>query len=263
MIRTYHNFKQWMKRTYPDVDIRPVYGTGAYTMDKALSPEHMYEYNVQQLPSGHYIVWPGLTAEQVEVQYRSIRQNGVPTRPEKMIPSTFSSFESWITKHQLKPLHRTHVTNISAAEALHDDSLEKVKRNWYLYEFSLDPARMDGAAELFKEPLVTRAPYIKTESGTIAILIKTSNSGYVSKKQLFMQKFAMMQPLLEQAIASCAKEEWDKAAELLGNYASIQFGQQMVVADKTKMKEAYDEGIVTLFARNTKNFTVEASDSTF
>lgn len=255
MIRTYHNFKQWVKRTYPDVDIRPVYGTGAYTMDKALSPEHMYEYNVQQLPSGHYIVWPGLTAEQVEVQYRNIRQNGVPTRPEKMIPSTFSSFESWLTKHQMKPLHRTHVTNISAAEALHDDSLEKVKRNWYLYEFAL--------TDVFKEPLVTRAPYVETSNGTIAILIKTSNSGYVSKKQLFMQKFAMMQPLLEQAIASCAKEEWFKAAELLSNYASIQFGQQMAVADITKMKEAYDEGIVTLYARNIKNFTVEASDSTF
>lgn len=254
MIRTYHNFKQWVRKTYPDIDIRPVYGTGAYTMDKALSPEHMYEYNVQQLPSGHYIVWPGLTADQIEVQYRSIIQNGAPVKPEKMIPSTFSSFESWITRNGLKPLHRTHVTNISAAEALHDDSLEKVKRNWYLYEFNLSPQ--------FKE-LVTRAPYIETSNGTIAILIKTSNSGYVSKKQLFMQKFAMMQPLLEQAIASMARDEVDKAAELLGNYASIQFGQQMVVADITKMKEAYDEGIITLFARNIKNFTVEASDSTF
>lgn len=254
MIRTYHNFKQWVRKTYPDIDIRPVYGTGAYTMDKAMSPEHMYEYNVQQLPSGHYIVWPGLTAEQIEVQYRSIIQNGAPVKPEKMIPSTFSSFESWLTRNGLKPLHRTHVTNISAAEALHDDSLEKVKRNWYLYEFNLSPQ--------FKE-LVTRAPYIKTESGTIAILIKTSNSGYVSKKQLFLQKFATMQPLLEQAIAACAKDEIDKAAELLSQYASIQFGQQMVVADRTKMKEAYDEGIITLFARNIKNFTVEASDSTF
>lgn len=254
MIRTYHNFKQWVKRTYPDIDIRPVYGTGAYTMDKAMSPEHMYEYNVQQLPSGHYIVWPGLTADQIEVQYRSIVQNGAPVKPEKMIPSTFSSFESWITKHQLKPLHRTHVTNISAAEALHDDSLEKVKRNWYLYEFNLSPQ--------FKE-LVTRAPYIKTESGTIAILIKTSNSGYVSKKQLFMQKFATMQPLLEQAIASCAKEEWDRAVELISEYASIQFGEHVSVKNIAEMKEAYNEGIITLFARNIKNFTVEAGDPTF
>lgn len=263
MIKTYHNFKQWIKKHYPDIMITPVYGTGAYTLNKALNDIDMFLYNVQQLPSGQYIVWPGLTPEQVMEQYKSIVQNGVPTRPEQAIPSTFTSFEAWITKHQLKPLHRTHVTGISAAEALHDTSLEKVKRNWYLYEFSLDPARMDGANELFATPLVTRAPYVFTESGSIVIAIKTSNSGYVSKKQLFLQKFATMQPLLEQAIAACAKNEIDRAAELLSQYASIQFGQQMVVADKTKMKEAYDEGIITLYARSIANFELEASDSTF
>lgn len=262
MIRTYHNFKQWVRKTYPDIDIRPVYGTGAYTLNKAMSEVDMFLYNVQQLPSGLYIVWPGLSVEQIMEQYRNIIQNGTPQKPEKMIPSTFTSFEAWITKHQLKPLHRTHVTNISAAEALHDDSLEKVKRNWYLYEFSLDPARVDGAHDLFATP-VTRAPYVFTESGSIVIAIKTSNSGYVSKKQLFLQKFTTMQPLLEQAIAACAKDEWDRAAELLSQYASIQFGQEMIVADKTKMKEAYTDGVLTLYVRSVTNFEVEASDTTF
>ena len=130
MIRTYHNFKQWVRKQYPDIDIRPVYGTGAYTLNKALKPEHMFEYMVQQLPSGLYIVFPGLSAEQVMEQYKSIVLNGTPVKPDTAIPSTFTSFESWITKKGLKPLHRTHVTNISAADALHDDSLEHVKRNW-------------------------------------------------------------------------------------------------------------------------------------
>jgi hypothetical protein len=65
MIRTYHNFKQWVRKTYPDIDIRPVYGTGAYTLNKAMSPEHMFEYMAQQLPNGLYIIWPGLNADQV------------------------------------------------------------------------------------------------------------------------------------------------------------------------------------------------------
>ena len=263
MIRTYHNFKQWVRKTYPDIDIRPVYGTGAYTLNKAMSEVDMFLYNVQQLPSGSYIVWPGLNAEQIMEQYKAIVQNGVPQKPEKMIPSTFTSFEAWITRNGLKPLHRTHVTNISAAAALHDSSLEKVKRNWYLYEFSLDPARMDGANELFATPLVTRAPYVFTESGSIVIAIKTSNSGYVSKKQLFLQKFTTMQPLLEQAIAACAKEEWIHAAELLSNYASIQFGQEMRVKDMVKMKEAYTDGVLTLYVRSVANFEVEAGDTTF
>lgn len=260
MIKTYHNFKQWVRKTYPDIDIRPIYGVGAYTMNKAMSPEHMFEYMVQQLPSGLYIVFPGLTAEQIAEQYRNIVLNGTPKRPEQAIPSTFTSFEAWVTRNGLKPLHRTHIAAATAAEVLHDTSLEKVKRNWYLYEFSLADAT---TRRLFTTPLVTRAPYVETSNGTLAILIKTSNSGYVSKRKLFLQKFALMQPLLEQAIANCAKEEWDKAAEVLSEYASIQFGQQMIVADKAKMKEAYDEGIIALYARSVENFDVEASDSTF
>lgn len=260
MIRTFHNFKQWVRKTYPDIDIRPVYGTGAYTLNKAMSTEHMYEYMVQQLPSGLYIVFPGLNAEQVMEQYKSIVQNGTPAKPDTAIPSTFTSFESWITKHGLKPLHRTHVTSMTAAEALHDDSLEKVKRNWYLYEFSLADA---ATRTLFKQPLVTRAPYVYTESGSVVIAIKTSNSGYVSKRKLFLEKFAMMQPLLEQAIASCAREEWVKAAELLSQYASIQFGEQMRVGDLTKMKEAYDAGVLSLYVRSIANFEVETADTTF
>ena len=259
MIRTFHNFKQWVRKTYPDIDIRPVYGTGAYTLNKAMSTEHMYEYMVQQLPSGLYIVFPGLNAEQVMEQYRNIVQNGAPAKPDTAIPSTFTSFEAWVTKHQLKPLHRTHVTSISAAEALHDDSLEKVKRNWYLYEFSLADA---ATRQLFAKP-VTRAPYVYTESGSIVIAIKTSNSGYVSKRKLFLEKFAMMQPLLEQAIASCAKEEWDKAAELVSQYASIQFGEHMSVKNTAEMKEAYDAGVLTLYVRSIANFEVEAADTAF
>lgn len=254
MIKTYHNFKQWVRKTYPDIDIRPIYGVGAYTMNKAMSPEHMFEYMVQQLPSGLYIVFPGLTAEQIAEQFKSIVHNGVPTRPEQAIPSTFTSFEAWITKKGLKPLHRTHITAATAAEVLHDTNLEKVKRNWYLYEFKLSPE--------FTKP-VTRAPYVFTENGTIVIAIKTSNSGYVSKRKLFLQKFALMQPLLEQAIAAMAKEEWDKAAEMLSEYASIQFGQKLIVADKSKMKEAYSEGIIALYARSVENFNVEAGDSAF
>ena len=254
MIKTYHNFKQWVKQHYPDVNISPVYGTGAYTLDKALSPEHMYEYNIQQLPNGNYVVWPGLNPEQVMEMYQSLVKNGIPKRPDRGIPTTFTAFEAWLTRNGVKPLHRTHITNMTAAEALHNDSLEHVKRNWYMYEFANIPG-------LFKDK--PRAPYVATENGTVVLLIKTSNSGYVSKRQLFLQKFATMQPLLEQAIAACAKEEWDKAATLLGNYASIQFGKSVTVADINKMKEAYNGGVLTMYVRCTKNFAMESDDTVF
>lgn len=252
MIRTYHNFKQWVNRHYPDITVTPVYGTGAYTLNKPMSPEHMYEYMVQQLPNGQYIVFPGLTAEQVAEQFTTIVKDGVPRRVTK-VPATFSSFESWLVRNNVKPLHRTHVTDITAADALGNDALEHVKRNWYLYELNRADIKPEDIA----------APYVETESGTIAVLIKTSSSGYVSKRQLFMRKFATMQPLYEQLVAAMAKEDWDQAIELCSNYASVQFEKQLVVKDVEAMKEAYANGILSLFTRNPENFEVETSDSAF
>ncbi|MBO5922652.1 MAG: hypothetical protein J6Q48_09750 [Bacteroidaceae bacterium] len=252
MIRTYHNFKQWVNRHYPDITVTPVYGTGAYTLNKPMSPEHMYEYMVQQLPNGQYIVFPGLTAEQVAEQFTSIVKDGVPRRVTK-VPSTFSSFESWLVRNNIKPLHRTHVTDISAADALHDDTLDHVKGNWYLYELE--------AASVKTEDIT--APYVKTSSGTVAILIKTSSSGYVSKRQLFMRKFATMQPLYEQLVAAMAKEDYEQAEQLCSNYASVQFEKQLKVKDIEMMKEAYANGILSLFTRNIENFEVETSDTAF
>ena len=252
MIRTYHNFKQWVSRHYPNINIMPVYGTGAYILDKPMSPEHMYEYMVQQLPNGNYIVFPGLTAEQVAEQFTSIVKDGVPRRVTK-IPTTFSSFEDWLTRNSIKPLHRTHVTDISPADALHDSSLDHIKGNWYLYELE--------AASVKAEDII--APHVNTSSGTVAILIKTSSSGYVSKRQLFLRKFTTMQPLYEQLVAACAKEDWEQAGQLCGDYASVQFEKQLKVKSIDRMREAYIDGILSLFTRNPENFEVETSDTTF
>lgn len=259
MIRTYHNFKQWVKRHYPGIVINPVYGTGAYTLDKPLSDVDMYLYNVQQLPSGLYIVFPGLSPEQVAEQYRNIVQNGVPTRPTTRIPTTFSSFETWLTKNQLKPLYRTHVTETSAADLLHDNNLEHVKRNWYMYEFDKDAS----ATSIFKEPLDFAGPHVTTENGTLVLLVKTSASGYVSKRQLFLKKFATMQPIYDQIVVACAKDEWDNAQNLVEQYASIQFEKDMHLKDVEQLKEAYEDGTLALFTRNIANFEVETSDTTF
>ena len=264
MITTAYNFKQWFKRHYPDIRINPVYGLEAYTFDKPLLPEHMYEYNVQQLPSGQYIVFVGRSPEQVLELMRKIAAEGIQyVRPKRAVPTTFSSFENWYRTRQLKPLHRTHCAKITAAELLHDDSLGHTKRDWYMYEFSLDPARCDGAADLFKEGIFEFAgPYVYTESGTIVLLVKASTNSYVSKKQLFLQRFSLMQPLLEQTIAACAQEDWDKAMETAAQYASIQFDTEVVVAQLEDLKEAYNKHELALFLRCRSNFT-EAADGGF
>lgn len=264
MVTTAYNFKQWFKRHYPDIRIYPVYGLEAYTFDKPLSPEHMYEYNVQQLANGQYIVFVGRSPEQVIDLMRDISKNGLQYRkPERGIPTTFSSFENWYRSKQLKPLHRTHITKTTAAEALHDDAAEHVKRDWYMYEFSMDPARCDMADEYFAEgKMKFGGPHVYTESGTIVLLIKSPVSSYVSKRQLFLQKFTLMQPLFEQLVTACAQGDWDKANELAGQYASIQFDKQVNVVEAAAVKEAYENNELSLFCRCKTNFT-EVDDEGF
>lgn len=265
MITTAYNFKQWFKRHYPDIMINPVYGMEAYTFDKPLTPEHMFEYNVQQLPSGLYIVFIGRSPEQVLELMRKIAAEGIQyIRPKRAIPTTFSSFENWYRTRQLKPLHRTHCAKVTANELLHTDNPAwNVKRDWYMYEFSLDPARLDGASDLFKEGSMDYGgPYLYTESGTLTLLVKASTSTYVSKKQMFLQKFSLMQPLLEQTIAACAQDDWDKANELASQYASIQFDNQLLVAEAGALKEAYSRHELSLFLRCRSNF-VEAEGDGF
>lgn len=264
MVTTPYNFKQWFKRHYPGIMINPVYGLEAYTFDKPLSPEHMFEYNVQQLPSGLYIVFIGRSPEQIIELMRDINKNGLQyKKPERGIPTTFASFERWYRDRQLKPLHRTHVTKMTAAEALHDNSLEKVKRDWYLYEFSLDPSRCDGADQLFAEDKMKfGGPYVITESGTIVLAIKSPVSTYVSKRQLFLQRFTTMQPLFEQLVVACATDDWDKANELCSQYVSIQFDTALSVVDAAALKEAFKNNELALFVRCRSNF-MEVEDGGF
>ena len=71
-----------------------------------------------------------------------------------------------------------------------------------------------------------------------------------------------MQPLLEQTIAACAQDDWDKANELASQYASIQFDNQLLVAEAGALKEAYSRHELSLFLRCRSNF-VEAEGDGF
>lgn len=244
MVTTPYNWKQWLKKHYPDIQIYPVYGLEAYTFDKPLSTTDMMIYNVQQLANGHYIVFPGKTAEQVLALMHSIHENGLNyTRPQRATPTTFASFERYLTSTNQKPMFRTHISRQTAAEALHtksDDPSWNHKRDWYMYEFTtFDTSYFNG-------------PFIVTENNTTVLLIKASTSTYISKKQLLTQKFARMLPLRDQLIIACSKSEWDHAADLCTQYMSILFEVDGHV-DKDQLKEAYDAGDINLFIQIRSN----------
>lgn len=256
MIKTKYNFKQHMARKYPDIAFVPVYGTSAYVFNKELEPIDMYEYNVQQLTNGQYVVFIGINDfSYIEAALKQLNTMGTISghRPPALFaPTTFSTFEKYLAQVDVKPIHRTHIQASTANEALFQNSEEpgwNVRRNWYMYELEKDAIKPNPTT-----------PRIDTENGTMVLLIKAASSNYVSKKTLFKQKFALMMPLYDQAVAACATQEWDTATDLVNQYASIQFDQALVIKNIEAMKEAFENGTFRLFVRNLENFEVEAGD---
>lgn len=257
MITTKYNFKQRMSKKYPQIIFTPVYGTSAYLFNKELDAVDMYEYNVQQLANGQYICFVGISdADTIADTIKQFNSGTVPlTRRETpYAPTTFTTFEAYLSRHAITAIHRTHVQEQSANEALFTDNPDptwNVKRNWYMYEFDRDT------------PLVfnPQTPVLVTDNSKV-VLIKASNSSYVSKKKLFMQRFTRMQPLYDQLIAACATEDWERAVSLCEQYVSIQFDQTLKVASIEAMKEAYANGLLRLYTRNIKNFEVAQNDET-
>lgn len=257
MITTKYNFKQRMSKKYPQIIFTPVYGTSAYLFNKELDPVDMYEYNVQQLANGQYICFVGVSdTDVIAATIKQFNSGQIPlTRRETpYAPTTFTTFEAYLNRKAITAIHRTHVQEQSANEALFTDNADptwNIKRNWYMYEF-------DKSVPIVFNP---QTPVLETDNSKV-VLIKASNSSYVSKKKLFMQRFTRMQPLYDQLIAACATEDWERAQSLCEQYVSIQFDQTLKVRDIGDMKEAYANGLLRLYTRNIKNFEVAQNDET-
>ena len=255
MITTKYNFKQHMRKKYPSIIFTPVYGTSAYLFNKELDPIDMYEYNVTQLTNGQYICFVGIKdATQVADIIKNINSGKMPItrQASPYAPTTFSTFEQYLVKKGVEYIHRTHIQEQTANEALFKDSDDpcwNVRRNWYMYEFPT------GTPLVFNPT----TPVLRTENSIVA-LIKSANSSYVSKKRLFQQKFTRMQPLYDQLIASCATEDWPRAQNLCEQYASIQFDQPLTLKNIEQLKEAYKDGVLRLYTRNVENFEVASDD---
>lgn len=255
MITTKYNFKQRMSKKYPDISFIPVYGTNAYMFDKELDAVDMYEYNVTQLTNGKYVCFIGSIPMRLRMDtVKQLNEGKSPHTGKRSYyaPTTFTTFESYLLSKGVQYIHRTHIQEQSANEALFQENQDPawgIKRNWYMYEIPKDSIVPNPAT-----------PYIETENGTMVLLIKSSNSTYVSKKKLFMQKFTRMQPIYEQIIAACATEDWDRASILCSQYVSIQFDQTLTVKDIEAMKEAYANGLLRIYTRTLENFEVAQDD---
>lgn len=277
MITTKYNFKLWLHRKYPDITATPIYGMPAYILSKPLNPADNFLYNVQQLPDGRHVVFIGVSIHELKDYLNTLRASGIPQTNYRAIrttaPTTFASFQSWLDRNHIVPLNRTFCSNYSAADLFKDPNASMEKRAWYMYELPITGNNNDTET-LFKE-----IPHIYSTSTTdegltvnvVIVLIKASTSIYKSKKQRFIEKFALMQPLYEKLIADCAKaqfveesgeradDEWDKAVATCNQYMGILFEREGYV-EINALKEAAHEGSLGLFTRNPENFVSHEGD---
>ena len=280
MITTKYNFKLWLRRKYPDITATPIYGMPAYILSKPLNPADNFLYNVQQLPDGRHVVFIGVSIHELKDYLNTLRVSGIPQTNYRAIrvtaPTTFASFQSWLDRNHIVPLNRTFCSNDSVSNLFKDPDASMEKRAWYMYELPIPIPGTGDTETLFKE-----IPHIYSTSTTdegltvnvVIVLIKASTSIYKSKKQRFIEKFDLMQPLYEKLIADCAKaqfveesgeradDEWNIAIATCNQYMGILFEREGYV-EISALKEAAHEGSLGLFTRNPENFVSHEGDPT-
>lgn len=283
MITTKYNFKLWLHRKYPDITATPIYGMPAYILSKPLNPADNFAYNVQQLPDGRHVVFIGVSIHELKDYLNTLRVNGVNGINYRAIritaPTTFASFQSWLERNHIVPLNRTFCSNDSVSNLFKDPDASMEKRAWYMYELPITEEHRIGDNNT--ETLFKAIPHMYSTSTTdegltvnvVIVLIKASTSIYKSKKQRFIEKFDLMQPLYEKLIADCAKaqfveesgepadDEWNIAIATCNQYMGILFEREGYV-EISALKEAAHEGSLGLFTRNPENFVSHEGDPT-
>lgn len=281
MITTKYNFKQWLHKAYPDIEALPIYGFSGYVLSKPLSDIDNFKYNIQQLENGRYIVFVGVApgSDYIKDALKELNTKGIPSMREGKhniaAPTTFGSFENWLKRNNIVPFNRTFCAHTTASTLFQDDTASKENRTYYMYELpvSVKDNQLFITDHSCNEVFVN-SPYktIVNTDGTpiVVVLIKACNSAYKSKRQLFAEKFALMQPLYERLISSCAKagamdeiqpragaSEWQQAKDICEQYMGIQFETTGTI-DLEKMKEAANGGWLGIWTRDRQNLSSNA-----
>lgn len=283
MITTKYNFKLWLHRKYPDITATPIYGMPAYILSKPLNPADNFAYNVQQLPDGRHVVFIGVSIHELKDYLNTLRVNGIPQTNYRAVritaPTTFASFQAWLDRNHIVPLNRTFCSNDSVSNLFKDPGASMEKRAWYMYELATTGEHRIGDNNT--ETLFKAIPHMYSVSTTleglkvpvVIVLIKASTSIYKSKKQRFLEKFDLMQPLYEKLIADCAKaqfveesgepadDEWNIAMATCEQYMGILFEREGHV-EISALREAAHEGSLGLFTRNPEGLVSDESDPT-
>lgn len=250
-----YSFKQWFKRKYPDLIATPVYGINAYIITGPMDEFDAFTYYQTTLDNGQYIVFIGMTAEEISKTISSIKKDGLPDRPannrrlSEFAPTTFTAFEAWLERNHITYVHRTFQPHKSPQEILTPfGDVENIKgcldvflqRTWYLYEIDCD------------DHYFPTLPHITLDSGGTAVLVKASSSRYRSKKERLSANFNTMQSYKETLIVSITKGDVEMAMASAKLYCSVLYEcpLDIINVDFQAMKEELDAGKLGIYLRD-------------
>ena len=251
---TKNNLRGYLLRNYNNIQLESIYSLPAYFCNIPLNQEDAMKFSQTQLSNGKYVIF-SCSPEMAASLIKGIQEGEMPQkkgRPaSKVIPTTFAAFEAYCRRNNINVLHRTYMSDKSIRECLVQEvpghSCD-VKRTWYMYEVeSLDT---DNCV----------LPFVTTENNTIVVLAKASCSNYVSKRKKLQEKWNTMTPLYDQLITSLALDKDDEAEVLAGMYASNYYEKQCQIKDVEKLKEAYKNGVLTIYFGNRSNFSFSSDE---
>lgn len=255
MVTNKYSFKQWLRRKYPDLIATPVYGISAYIISGPMNDFDAFTYYQTMLENGQYIVFIGMTPEDISKTISEVKKNGLPDRPannrrmSEYAPTTFTAFESWLVRNHMNIIHRSFQPHKSPQEILTPfGDIENIKgcqdvflqRTWYLYEIDCD------------DHYFPTLPHISLSTGGTAVLVKASSSRYRSKKERLSANFNTMQSYKEQLIVALTNGDEDRAISAAKLYCATLYECPIdqIDVDYQAMKEELDGGKLGIYLRD-------------
>lgn len=214
MVTTKNSFRHMLARKYPQSKVLVTPGYPIFIIDVPLDETDSRLYFSKPLEDGTY--WTTYIQDKDEVKklYAAYSEGGIEARSftwtRNSIPTSYSAFENYLLRHNIKPLEKKYVRgkprNILLFEGtpLNNDPevWETSHDTWMLYEFDYKDGKAEcnttncssdctqcNVGNAFSLNMLRNVPYyydLKTQH--IYILAKASKSKYISKKSKLMRQ---------------------------------------------------------------------------
>ena len=277
MITQKEAFRRMLRNKYPNHNRIAIDAMHAFVVDKPLDPKEAYLYYQTEIKGGRYIVFYGLTAEQVQENIDAAINGDIPLATRQQTggedvkaPSTYQNFEAWLERKGIKPTMRVYKSRSTALSLLNPMQRQDVViegcrateevRNWYVYEFK---PPMQGYNAYF--PHLPHAVIVnKDGSETLYVLAKapTTTYRYESKKAKILKTFETVQPVEQQLTVALSTGDDAEAMRLYNIIQqTITESTAEYTVDCNMLREAMNKGTLHIMIMSGKGRKEKQTDA--